>query len=336
MSPFFCGKWRQFHDALPASIEALALTWTQPYAVACLSIGIAFAVDDDEERFCSTPCQATDFLGTFNDEGHTPFTTHGVRPTMMLAANNLDEANALIARGIASDATAPVGRGFLVNTSDLARTVRAPAFPTIVNQWQGVLDLTTINADVVSDTSDVLFYFTGLANVADVDSHTWKPGAVADHLTSFGGQVPVSSQMSALRWLTAGATASYGTVVEPCNFQGKFPNPAILLNHYYRGEPIIEAYWKSVSMPGEGLFIGEPLASPWDADEIQFDPQSATLTLKTFGLTPGLAYNVLAADSVDGPFSVVQDVTIAAHQRTEITVQNARRPVYKLARAPAR
>jgi hypothetical protein len=26
---------------------------------------------------------------------------------------------------------------------------------------------------------------------------------------------------------------------------------------------LIEAYWKSVQMPGQGLFVGEPLAAPY-------------------------------------------------------------------------
>ena len=29
------------------------------------------------------------------------------------------------------------------------------------------------------------------------------------------------------------------------------------------GDTLIEAYWKSVQQPGEGIFIGEPLARPW-------------------------------------------------------------------------
>jgi len=58
--------------------------------------------------------------------------------------------------------------------------------------------------------------------------------------------------MSSLRWLEAGATGSYGTVVEPCNHPGKFPNPALAIDHYLRGQTLIESYWKSVSMPGQG------------------------------------------------------------------------------------
>jgi hypothetical protein len=54
-------------------------------------------------------------------------------------------------------------------------------------------------------------------------------------------------------------------VSEPCNLPGKFPNPAVFLDHYRRGGTLLEAYWKSVAMPGQGLFIGEPLARPYDS-----------------------------------------------------------------------
>jgi uncharacterized protein (TIGR03790 family) len=69
--------------------------------------------------------------------------------------------------------------------------------------------------------------------------------------------------MSALRWLEAGATGSYGAVVEPCNLTQKFPNPALVAANYLNGDTLIEAYWKSVAMPGQGVFIGEPLATPF-------------------------------------------------------------------------
>jgi uncharacterized protein (TIGR03790 family) len=89
------------------------------------------------------------------------------------------------------------------------------------------------------------------------------PGALADHLTSLGGDLLGDGQMSSLRWLGAGATASYGSVSEPCNYWQKFPNPTVLLKHYVQGNSAIEAYWKSVAWPTQGLFIGEPLAAPY-------------------------------------------------------------------------
>ena len=78
----------------------------------------------------------------------------------------------------------------------------------------------------------MIFYFTGKVDVPALASNTFLPGAVADHLTSSGGHLTDSRQMSALRWLEAGATGSYGTVVEPCAIPQKFPDPGVLLVHY--------------------------------------------------------------------------------------------------------
>jgi hypothetical protein len=52
-------------------------------------------------------------------------------------------------------------------------------------------------------------------------------------------------------------------VSEPCNHVGKFPSPAVFLRHYVRGDTVLETYWKSVAMPGQGLILGEPLARPF-------------------------------------------------------------------------
>jgi uncharacterized protein (TIGR03790 family) len=78
-----------------------------------------------------------------------------------------------------------------------------------------------------------------------------------------GGDLLGTGQMSVLRWLQAGSTATYGTVSEPCNHWQKFPNPLVLLKHYLHGETATEAYWKSVAWPTQGLFVGEPLAAPY-------------------------------------------------------------------------
>ena len=120
-----------------------------------------------------------------------------------------------------------------------------------------------IKADALRGKPDVLFYLTGAVSVPDIDTNHYRPGAVADHLTSSGGQLTDSRQMSSLRWLEAGATGSYGAVTEPCNFPSKFPDPGVLIATYLTGATLIEAYWKSVEMPGQGIFIGEPLARPF-------------------------------------------------------------------------
>jgi uncharacterized protein (TIGR03790 family) len=110
-----------------------------------------------------------------------------------------------------------------------------------------------------------MIYQTGLARVSDLNTLNFMPGALADHLTSSGGDLYGKGQMSVLHWLDAGATASYGTVSEPCNYWQKFPNPTLLLKWYSQGATAVEAYWKSVAWPGQGLLVGEPLAAPYKA-----------------------------------------------------------------------
>jgi hypothetical protein len=84
--------------------------------------------------------------------------------------------------------------------------------------------------------------------VPDLETNHLIPGAVGDHLTSTGGNLHCLSQTSRLRWLEARAT-------------GKFPNVGLLMRRYLDGETLIEGYWKSVAMPGQGIFIGEPPAT---------------------------------------------------------------------------
>jgi uncharacterized protein (TIGR03790 family) len=223
---------------------------------------MAFAAGFDR-KWCAEGCKLTQGSRYFDSPVDAPWTELRLRPSMLLAARDFDAARALIERGIAADGSAPDGTGYLVETSDPHRNARAAAFPATVSLLGREFRLEHIRAEQLEDREDVMFYFTGAAQVAGLDSLGFLPGAAADHLTSAGGRLDGDTQMSSLRWLEAGATGSYGTVVEPCNFPGKFPNPAVLMRHYLAGETLIEAYWKSVAMPGQGVFIGEPLARPF-------------------------------------------------------------------------
>ena len=246
----------------PRHIQAYALTWTAPYRVGCMSITTAFAAGF-HRAYCARGCQPTKYDPYFDSPSQAPYTDFGIRPTMALAGKDFRDVKQLIDRGVASDGTFPRGTGYLLSTSDQARNVRAAMYPEIIRELGNKVRLRIVHANYIADKTDVLFYFTGVAWVHDLRSNHFLPGAIADHLTSTGGQLTNSGQMSSLAWLQAGATASYGTVVEPCNLLGKFPNPGIVMRDYLNGESLIEAYWKSVAMPGQGIFIGEPLAHPF-------------------------------------------------------------------------
>jgi uncharacterized protein (TIGR03790 family) len=249
-------------DQSSPRIQAYALTWAAPYRVECMSITAAFAFGFDL-GLCADGCKPTRASPYFDSRSRSPFSKLGMRPTMALAAASYEQAQELIERGVSADGSFPTGTAYLLRTSDSARNVRVPSYPLMEQLLKGRLEVRRLQQDALFDAKDVLFYFIGKANVFGLKTLGFLPGAVADHLTSSGGQLTDSPQMSALRWLEAGATASYGTVEEPCNLPQKFPHPAVLAKHYLNGDTVIEAYWKSVQMPGQGIFIGEPLAAPF-------------------------------------------------------------------------
>jgi uncharacterized protein (TIGR03790 family) len=253
----------QLDAHIPAEVQALALAWTTPFRVDCLSITTAFAFGFDP-AFCAEGCRPTRPSKYFNSNSRAPFGDLGLRPAMLLAGTSLARVRALIDRGVASDGTFPSGTAYLLSTSDRARNTRATHYP-LVDKLGLPLRVEHLQADELRDRQDVLFYFLGLGKVSGLETLRFLPGAVADHLTSTGGVLNGHEQMSALRWIEAGATGSYGAVAEPCNFPTKFPFPAVLIARYMTGETLIEAYWKSVAWPGQGLFIGEPLAAPFRA-----------------------------------------------------------------------
>jgi uncharacterized protein (TIGR03790 family) len=182
---------------------------------------------------------------------------------MLLPSQDEALAKAVIDQGIKADGSQPSGTVYLIHTQDPARNVRSAGYAAteaLISSRVSVRELTTpINRPPV----DIIGYFTGALHVDELPTLGFRPGAPADHLTSAGGVLDGHRQMPALEWLRQGATASYGSVSEPCSYLEKFPNPAVLFNHYLRGDTLLEAYWKSVVMPGQGLFIGEPLARPF-------------------------------------------------------------------------
>lgn len=259
----------QIQQQMPAAVQGLALAWSQPYAVDCNSITSALALGFQAE-LCKQGCAPSKLSPYFAYTGARPHTDIGLRPAMLLAARSVESAQALIERGIAADHSQPgaytLANAYFIATPDKARNVRAALFPPAGPQRGWGLDIHRESSGALPPLQRALIVQTGLARVDGIDAIGWLPGALADHLTSFGGALlspPQSEQMSVLDWLESGATASYGSVSEPCNHLQKFPHPQILLLAYLQGLTALEAYWHSVAWPGQGVFVGEPLAAPF-------------------------------------------------------------------------
>jgi uncharacterized protein (TIGR03790 family) len=252
----------QIDAHLGPQIEAVVMVWTAPYAVECNSITSAFSLGFDAAQ-CRKSCAPAKASPYFNSPSTHPMRDHGMRLSMLLPSDSVPLAKALIDRGMASGFMVPKASAYYLITSEAERNSRAQFFPPSGTLPQRKLTVHTIRADNIEGKRDIMIYQTGRAQVDKLDTLSFLPGALADHLTSAGGDLLGTTQMSSLRWIAAGATASYGAVSEPCNYWQKFPQPTVLLRHYLSGASAIEAYWKSVAWPAQGLFIGEPLAAPY-------------------------------------------------------------------------
>lgn len=282
----------------PPGTQAYALAWTLPYRVDCMSITSAFAFGFDT-KFCAEGCRPTQPSPLFDAGGHDPFDEHGVRPAMLLAGASVGEVCALVDRGLRADERWPQGTAYLVSTGEAARNVRAEGYARAGAAVGAAYPVRLLDAAAFRRREDVVFAFTGQAWVEGIAGHRYLEGAVADHLTSFGGMLSGGSQTSALEWLAAGATGSFGTVVEPCNYRAKFPEPELVMKRYLLGETLLEAYWKSVRMPGQGVFVGDPLARPFGG--LRVARSGTGWRVSTRALPPG-RYVVEQARSGVGPY----------------------------------
>ena len=256
---------------MPEHVHGLALAWVQPYAVDCNALTSALGMGLQPD-VCAHSCAATRASPYASYFGARPWIVLGLRPAMQLAARSMPAAMAMIERGIASDHTLAAGAAapamaYLAATPDAARNVRERLFPP-AGPVPGVagFEVARVRSDALPPLRRTLVYQTGLARVPAPLGGEWLPGALADHLTSNGGLLekpPGEGQTTALDWIEAGATASYGTVSEPCNHLQKFPHPQVLIQAYAQGVSALEAYWHSVAWPGQGVFVGEPLAAPF-------------------------------------------------------------------------
>lgn len=245
-------------SALPARVRGLALAFAHPLEVDSYnSITSAFSYG-----YYERPADAKS-----SDFGYpNPYPRRPLRISMMLTGKTLAHVKALIDRGVASDRTYPEGEFLCMATADVLRNQRCAGY----SPGRGIR---VVRGDTVTGAT-ILGYFQGLAVIPEFErefppgntgfgrDNRFLPGAWADSLTS-AGAVEGGGQTTVWQALAAGATGSYGMIEEPYALPGKFPDPATFVNNYRNGDTLIEAAWKSVGYPYQGLFVGEPLANPW-------------------------------------------------------------------------
>ncbi len=287
-------------QALPASIQAIAIAWVQP-SVVSYNIGYSpqsiSAAVANAGLVTGTGCvNGAPGLGYgpispyFNSSSQAPWTDHRIRPTMMLAGeicpactptNNFSAqwyadfptAKAFIDSAIAGTGTNPSGGNIYWTimgdfTRDQSSLLVSPLelgnglTPYAYAQVLGTFPQP--HSRTVS-AKNILLYEESAPNW-NYSAPTFIPGAAIGYsVTSASGWLPSDgNQTTAASWMSLGAIGAFGQGVEPCELLTyKSLDPALVIPNYTQGQTLVESLWKSVRLPWGANFLGDPLAAPF-------------------------------------------------------------------------
>ena len=179
--------------------------------------------------------------------------------------NSVAEAIDYLQRSAAADATSPAGTIYYMRNGDVRSTTRQGGFAAAVKMLEG----TPVGGEIAdgklpTKKNDVAGVMAGSDNFDWKSSEsTILPGAICEHLTSYGGMLREGAGQTPLsEFLRYGAAGASGTVVEPYAIQQKFPTPFIHV-HYARGCSLAESFYQSVFGPFQLLIVGDALCQPW-------------------------------------------------------------------------
>ena len=188
-----------------------------------------------------------------------------------LRGNSMSEVLNYLRAAVASDGTNPDGTVYLMVNSDVRTRTREPSFHAtvaaltkrgrhaeILVKGQGGQD-----GVVPKNKQDVIGAVVGIRRFDWGRSKSrLLPGAIAESLTSYGGDFDNGAQTKLTAFLRDGAAGSSGAVAEPYSFQAKFPVPYMHV-HYADGSSLAEAFYQSVEAPYQLIVVGDPLARPF-------------------------------------------------------------------------
>jgi hypothetical protein len=179
--------------------------------------------------------------------------------------NTVAEVVECLRRASLADNQPPQGTFYFARNGDVRSSTRHDCYEGVAAALRGLgSKAVVVEGHAPEGAKDVAGMMLGIADVPfDRTQPVIQPGAICEHLTSFGGHLMKGdSQTSLAEWIRAGAAGSSGTVYEPYAIQAKFPLPSIHL-HYRRGASLAEAFYQSVTGPYQLLIVGDPLCQPW-------------------------------------------------------------------------
>jgi hypothetical protein len=179
--------------------------------------------------------------------------------------NTVDEVISALERAVEAEASPPKGTFYFMRNNDIRSQVRHGCYDAAAEQLRRLGAEALVQSGVrPKGAKDVAGLMMGSPELQlDSAAMTIDPGAICEHLTSFGGMLfAQSTQTSVADLVRAGATGTSGTVHEPLAIQAKFPTPMLQV-HYRRGCSLAESFYQSVAAPYQLLIVGDPLCQPW-------------------------------------------------------------------------
>ncbi|MHC4932423.1 MAG: hypothetical protein ACYTGV_09570 [Planctomycetota bacterium] len=185
--------------------------------------------------------------------------------------NSVPEVLGYLRSAADSDGSNPQGTVYLCRNANVRSTTREPFFAALDLAMKSLgrrveilkKDEAGQTGVVPMDKQDVIGAVVGTA------SFNWGksgsrilPGAICEHLTSFGAHFGTPGQTKISEFLRHGAAGSSGTVMEPLSIHLKFPNPMIHA-FYAEGCSLAEAFFQSVITPYQLMVAGDGLARPF-------------------------------------------------------------------------
>lgn len=177
----------------------------------------------------------------------------------------VSEALQQLKRSVAADFTDPSGTVYFPHNGDVRSTTREWGFRPAAAALEKIGIRAVVEPGVLPQgKSDVAGAVIGTAGFEWPKSgSTILPGAIVEHLTSFGGMLGQDAgQTPLIEFIRHGAAGASGTVTEPYAIQAKFPTPFIQWS-YANGYTLGEAFYQSVSGPYQLLIVGDVLCRPW-------------------------------------------------------------------------